>query len=166
MILDYDKEARKSNTNFILELDKRRKVIEQICGKRPQSEKVGEPIYHGDIDLKDIHIVEDIEAEYKRRQGNIVINLASKIKPEIYERNPKVKYKNNDNELKRKLSMSKKIITRHFENFFKMIGSLHNALERDFSRRLQEIEEEMKAEKKQQEQEAAKNNYKGVNYKD
>jgi hypothetical protein len=43
---------------------------------------------------------------------------------------------------------------------------LHNALERDFSRRLQEIEEEMKAEKKQQEQEAAKNNYKGVNYKD
>ena len=62
--------------------------------------------------------------------------------------------------------MSQKIITRHFNNFFKMIGSLHNALERDFSRRLQEIEEEMKAEKKQQEQEAAKNNYKGVNYKD
>lgn len=39
-------------------------------------------------------------------------------------------------------------------------------MERDFSKRLQEIEEEMKAEKKRQEQETAKNNYKGANYKD
>lgn len=165
MILDYDKKARKSNTNFYLELDKRRKVIEQICGKRPQSNKKGEPVYHNDIDLKDIRIVEDIELEYKRRQGNQIIDLAKRIKPEIYERNPKVKYKNNDNELKRKLAMSRKKITRHFDNFFKMLGSLQYGLERDFSRRLQEIEEEMKAEKKREEQETARNTYKGVNYK-
>ena len=166
MILDYDKDARKSNTKFYLELEKRQRIIEQICGKRPQSKKADEPIYHGDIDLKSIHVVEDIEAEYKRRQGNAIIGLAKIIKPDYYERNPKVKYKTNDNELKRKLSMSYKKITRHFDNFFKMIGSFHNVLERDFSRRLQEIEEEMKAEKKQQEQQTAKNNYKGVNYKD
>lgn len=165
MMLDYDKKARKSNTNFYLELDKRRNVIEQICGKRPQSEKKGEPVYHNDIDLKDIHIIEDIEEEYKRRQGNQIIKLAKIIKPEIYERNPKVKYRNNDNELKRKLAMSRKKITRHFDNFFKILGGFQYELERDFSRRLQEIEEEMKAEKKRQEQEAARNNYKGVNYK-
>ena len=165
MILDYDKEARKSNTKFYLELDKSRKFIEQMCGKRENSE-IKRDHTGNNIDLKNIHVIEDIEMEYKRRQGNQIIDLVKAIKPEYYERNKKVKYEANDTILKKKLSMSQKIITRHFNNFFKMIGSLHNALERDFSRRLQEIEEEMKAEKKQQEQEAAKNNYKGVNYKD
>ena len=164
MILDYDKEARQSNLKFYLELDKRRKVIEQICGKSKEPQK-GSPTYHDEIDLKDIHIVEDLEAEYKRRQGNLIINLAKFIKPEYYERNKNVKYKANDNHLKRKLSMSRKKITERFRKFFTSIGRNHQLLERDFSRRLQEIEEEMKAEKKRQEQEAARNNYKGVNYK-
>ena len=106
-----------------------------------------------------------MEAEYKRRQGNLIINLAKFIKPEYYERNKNVKYKANDNHLKRKLSMSRKKITERFRKFFTSIGRNHQLLERDFSRRLQEIEEEMKAEKKRQEQEAARNNYKGVNYK-
>ena len=164
MILDYDKEARQSNLKFYLELDKRKKVIEQICGKSKEPQK-GSPTYHDEIDLKDIHIVEDLEAEYKRRQGNLIINLAKFIKPEYYERNKNVKYKANDNHLKRKLSMSRKKITERFRKFFTSIGRNHQLLERDFSRRLQEIEEEMKAEKKRQEQEAARNNYKGVNYK-
>lgn len=164
MLLDYDKEARQSNLKFYLELDKRRKVIEQICGKSKEPQK-GSPTYHDEIDLKDIHIVEDLEAEYKRRQGNLVIGLAKFIKPEYYERNKNVKYKANDNHLKRKLSMSRKKITERFRKFFTSLGRNHQLLERDFSRRLQEIEEEMKAEKKRQEQEAARNNYKGVNYK-
>lgn len=164
MLLDYDKEARQSNLKFYLELDKRKKVIEQICGKSKEPQK-GSPTYHDEIDLKDIHIIEDLEAEYKRRQGNLVISLAKFIKPEYYERNKNVKYKANDNHLKRKLSMSKKKITERFRKFFTSLGRNHQLLERDFSRRLQEIEEEMKAEKKRQEQEAARNNYKGVNYK-
>ena len=164
MILDYDKEARQSNLKFYLELDKRKKVIEQICGKSKEPQK-GSPAYHDEIDLKDIHIVEDLEAEYKRRQGNLIINLAKFIKPEYYERNKNVKYKANDNHLKRRLSMTRKKITERFRKFFTSLGSNHQLLERDFSRRLQEIEEEMKAEKKRQEQEAARNNYKGVNYK-
>ena len=164
MLLDYDKEARQSNLKFYLELDKRKKVIEQICGKSKEPQK-GKPTYHDEIDLRNIHIVEDLEAEYKRRQGNIVLNLVKFIKPEYYERNKKVKYKTNDNHLKKKLAMSKKKITEHFRKFFTSLGGTHRLLERDFSRRLQEIEEEMKAEKKREEQEAARNYYKGVNYK-
>ena len=169
MILDYDKEARKSNLAFYLELDKRKKEIANICGK-PYAFTEGKkpediPVYHHKIDESNIKIVETIEEDYKRRQGNLIINLAKAIKPEYYERNKKVKYKANDNNLKRKLAMSKIKVNRLFDKFFKTIGSSHRLFERDFSRRLQEIEEEMKAEKKQQEQEAARNNYKGVNYK-
>lgn len=168
MILDYDEKARKSNHKFYLELDKKKEVIANICGK-PLAFSEGNkpediPVYHHKIDENNIKIVETIEEDYKRRQGNLVINLAKFIKPEYYERNKKVRYRTNDNKLKRKLSISKRKISQRFSKFFNSIGRDHQLLERDFSRRLQEIEEEMKAEKKRQEQEAAKNN-KGVSNK-
>ena len=168
MILDYDEKARKSNHKFYLELDKKKEVIANICGK-PLAFSEGNkpediPVYHHKIDENNIKIVETIEEDYKRRQGNLVINLAKFIKPEYYERNKKVRYRTNDNKLKRKLSISKRKISQRFSYFINSIGRDHQLLERDFSRRLQEIEEEMKAEKKRQEQEAAKNN-KGVSNK-
>ena len=172
MILDYDESARKANVNFYLELDKKRKVIANICGNPyalTKDGKVGDvPVYHHKIDEGNIKIVQTIEEDYKRRQGNLVINLAKVIKPEYYERNKKVKYKTNDNNLKRKLAMSKKKLSVRFGKFFNSIGREYQLLERDFSKRLQEIEAEMEAEKKQQEkeeQEAEQNNYKGANYK-
>lgn len=170
MILDYDKVSRQADLKFYLELDKKRKVIANICGQ-PYALTEGKnpddiPVYHHKIDERNIKIVETIEEDYKRRQGNLVINLAKAIKPEYYERNKKVRYKTNDNRLKRKLAMSFNKLSRRFSKFFKSFGQEHRIMERDFSRRLQEIEEEMKAEKKRQEQETAKNNYKGANYKD
>lgn len=172
MILDYNAQARRANVKFYLELDKKRREISNICGHPyalTEGGKVGDvPVYHHKIDEANIKIVQTIEEDYKRRQGNLVINLAKAIKPEYYERNKKVKYKANDNNLKRKLAMSNKIVSSIFGTFFGSIGSNYQLLERDFSKRLQEIEEEMKAEKKKQErqeQETAQNNYKGANYK-
>ena len=81
-----------------------------------------------------------------------MLNLAKFIKPEYYERNKKVKYKQNDNRLKRKLSMSRFAMKKRFNKFFNSIGREYQLLERDFSNRLQIIEEEMKEEKKRQEQ--------------
>ncbi|MGN0509029.1 MAG: hypothetical protein ACI4GX_07315, partial [Ruminococcus sp.] len=170
MILDYDKVSRQANLKFYMELDKKRKEIANICGK-PYALTAGKnpddvPVYHHKIDEGNIKIVETIEEDYKRRQGNLIINLAKAIKPEYYERNKNVRYKANDNRLKRKLAMSSYKLSRKIKSFFKSFGQEHRVMERDFSRRLQEIEEEMKAEKKRQEQETAKNNYKGANYKD
>ena len=170
MILDYDKVSRQANLNFCLELDKKKKEIANICGK-PYALTEGKnpddiPVYHHKIDESKIKIAETIEEDYKRRQGNLIINLAKAIKPEYYERNIKVRYKTNDNRLKRKLATSSYRLSRLFSRFFKAVGQEHRVMERDFSKRLQEIEEEMKAEKKRQEQETAKNNYKGANYKD
>ena len=93
------------------------------------------------------------------------MNLAKFIRPEYYERNKNVKYKVNDNKLKRRLSMSKRALKKRFNDFFSTLGSKFRLFERDFSRRLQEIEEEMKEEKKRQEQEAQYNNRKGDFYK-
>lgn len=170
MILDYDKVSRQANLKFYMELDKKRKEIANICGK-PYALTAGKnpddvPVYHHKIDESNIKIIETIEEDYKRRQGNLIINLARAIKPEYYERNKKVRYKANDNRLKRKLAMSSYKLSRKIKSFFKSFGQEHRVMERDFSRRLQEIEEEMKAEKKRQEQETAKNNYKGANFKD
>ena len=170
MILDYDKVSRQANLKFYMELDKRRKEIANICGK-PYALTAGKnpddiPVYHHKIDESNIKIIETIEEDYKRRQGNLIINLARAIKLEYYERNKNVRYKANDIRLKRKLAMSSYKLSRKIKSFFKSFGQEHRIMERDFSRRLQEIEEEMKAEKKRQEQETAKNNYKGANYKD
>ena len=57
------------------------------------------------------------------------------------------------------------IFTKHFNKFFNSIGREFRLFERDFSNRLQVIEEEIKQEKLRQEQEAQYNNRKGDFYK-
>ena len=174
LILDYDKEARKADLDFYRTLDEKKKIIANICGNpyafsagksNPEVVEKELPKYHHKIDESHIKIVEEIEADYKRRQGNLVLNLAKFIRPEYYERNKNVKYKANDKRLKRKLSMSKFALTKRFNKFFNSIGREFRLFERDFSHRLQEIEEEMREEKQRQEQEAQYNNRKGDFYK-
>lgn len=168
MILDYDKTARDAEKRFYETLEEKKKVISNICGNPNaflESESTKETknpsTYHHKIDEQNIGIVKQIEDDYRRRQGNLVLNLAKFIKPEYYERNKKVKYKQNDNRLKRKLSMSKFAIKQRFNKFFNSIGRDHQLLERDFSNRLQIIEEEMKEEKKRQEAAAKADNREG-----
>ena len=76
------------------------------------------------------------------------------IKPEYFERNPKRKYKVNDNKLKRRLAISERKVGKRFDRFFLTFGQDCRILERDFTNRLQEIEEEIAEERKAQEQKA------------
>ncbi len=169
MLLGYDGKARKADLRFYAELDRRKRKIENICGKpyafsdrniKPAEIERNMPTYHNAIDTSKIKIIEEIEADYKRRQGNLVIELAKFIKPEYYDK-PKYKsLKPNDHKHKRSLAMSKRKINRLFGQFLSSFGRNSELLERDFSRRLQEIEEEMERERKEQ------NNKKEVNNKD
>ena len=143
LLIAADGGARKANRKFYVALKNRQKTIENICGK-PNAFKSDEDSCHIIIDPKDVTIVEDIKKDYIRRQGNLVINLARKIRPEIFERDPKKKYKSNDARLKKRKNVSEKKITRIFMRFIKSFCNESNLLERDFSRRLQEIEEEIK----------------------
>lgn len=158
MLLDYDRKARKADLRFYKELDKRKRKIENICGKpyafsgrNIQADEIegNMPKYHNAIDTGKIKIIEEIEADYKRRQGNLVIELAKFIKPEYYEK-PKYKsLKPNDHKHKRCIAVSTRKINRLFGKFLSSFGQNSELLERDFSRRLQEIEEEMERERKE-----------------
>ena len=159
MMLDYDKTARQADVKFYTALEDKRKVIENICGKdfalssantSPQTIERDFPKYHHKINEKNIKILEAIEADYKRRQGNLVLGLCKFIKPEYFERNPKTRYKTNDNDLKRRLIISKRNVGRRLDKFFLTFGKECELLERDFSHRLQDIEKEIEREREAQ----------------
>lgn len=170
MLIGYQGQARRSHLRFLDELEKHKQAIKNICGTpfafTDRNVKVEEvernlPKYHNKIDEKTLSIIEDIEADYKRRQGNLVLKLAKFIKPEIYEKPRYGKTKPNDKNHKRRLSMSRRKIKSLFGKFLLSFGSESELLERDFSHRLQDIEKEMEEQRKRENGE-----YKEVNYKD
>lgn len=170
MLIGYQGQARRSHLRFLDELEKHKQAIKNICGTpfafMDRNVKVEEverdlPKYHNKIDEKTLSIIEDIEADYKRRQGNLVLKLAKFIKPEIYEKPRYGKTKPNDKNHKRRLSMSRRKIKSLFGKFLLSFGSESELLERDFSHRLQDIEKEMEEQRKKENGE-----YKEVNYKD
>lgn len=157
MMLDYDGKARKADVKFYTALEEKRKVIMNICGKDyalcDKNMKIEDlerdlPKYHHKIDEKNIKIIDDIEADYKRRQGNLILNLAKFIKPEYYERKKGKKYKVNDNKLKRSLAISERNVKRRIDKFLASFGrDIEELYERDFSHRLQDIEKEIERER-------------------
>lgn len=170
MLIGYQGQARRSHLRFLHELEKHKKAIKNICGTpfafTDRNVKVEEvernlPKYHNKIDEKTLSIIQEIEADYKRRQGNLVLKLAKFIKPEIYEKPRYGKTKPNDKNHKRRLAMSRRKIKSLFGKFLLSFGSESELLERDFSHRLQDIEKEMEEQRKRENGE-----YKEVNYKD
>lgn len=159
MLIGYDGKARKANARFYKELEKRELKIKNICGlpyaltdKNVGIEEIERnlPKYRNKIDESKLTIIADIEADYKRRQGNLVLKLAKAIKPEIYERPKYGKVRVNDNNHKRRLSVSRRKIRSLFGKFLSSFGNDSELLERDFSHRLQEIEEKMEYERKKE----------------
>lgn len=163
LMLDYDGEAKKADKKFFDALREKEKLIKRICGQDYATSDTDLPKYHHKIDENKIKIIEKIEEDYKRRQGNLVLNLCKFIKPEYFERKEGKRYKANDDKLKRRLSISKRNVGRRLDRFFLTFGKENQMLERDFSRRLQEIEEEIEKERKEENAEAAAQvNNKGV----
>ena len=157
MLLATDKRARMANRRFYRALAGREREVANICGKpyifsnlniRPEVLENVLPKYHNKIDEKNIRVIDEIEADYKRRQGNLVLKLAKVIKPEYYENNHKRKA--NDNRLKRSLGISRRNTGRAINKFLSSFGAECEFIERDFYHRLQEIEEEMKREKEKE----------------
>ena len=90
MLLLTDRRARMADRRFHRALAGREREIANICGQpfaysnknvSPEKMESDLPKYHNVIDGQHIHIVEEIEADYKRRQGNLVLKLAKFINP-------------------------------------------------------------------------------------
>ena len=169
MLIGYDGKARKSHLRFLDELEKHKQAVKNICGTpvafTDRNVKVEEverdlPKYHNKIDEKTLSIIQEIEADYKRRQGNLVLKLAKFIKPEIYEKPRYGKTKPNDKNHKRRLAMSRRKIKSLFGKFLLSFGSESELLERDFSHRLQDIEKEMEEQRKRENGENTEVKYK------
>lgn len=155
LLIGSDPKAMKANRRFYEAVAERKRQVQNICGKpaafsnknvKPQEIESDLPKYHNKIDESNIHVIEDIIADYKRRQGNLVLNLCKFIKPEYFER--KYKCRANNNGLKRALGISRNKIGRLCKKFFRSFGQESEYIERDYSRRLQEIEEEIERERK------------------
>ena len=161
LMLDYDGKARAANVKFYKALEEKRKVIANICGQdyvfsdkniKPEKVEKDLPKYHHKIDASHIKVIEKIEEDYRRRQGNLVLRLAKFVKPEYYERKKGKKYKANDNKLKRSLIISKRNVGRRIDKFLMSFGrDMEELFERDFSNRLQNIEKEIESERARQE---------------
>ena len=170
MLLNSDGRARAADNKFFEALTRRENAVKNICTKQTfcfSNKNVSAehiegnlPTYHNEIDEKNIHLIDDLKYDYKRRQGNLVINLAKFIKPEFYEGK---KRKPNDKAYKTMLGISKRIVNRACKRFFSSFGQESEMLERDFTHRLQDIEEEMERERNKQEKKQREEDYKNLN---
>lgn len=159
LMLAYDRTARRADKRFYDAVAERERKISNICGQPyafSDSETTAAeiekdmPKYHHKIDPANIKIIDEIEADYRRRQGNLILNVAQYIKPEMYERKKGKKYRTNDRALKRQLGMSQSKIDQRIRRFFSTFGTKSELLERDCSHRLQDIEEEIERERKKE----------------
>ena len=139
-LLLYDKRARKADRKFYERLSGLQRKIDELC----EPTKSGN---HYFIDPQNITLIQELEEDYKRRQGNIVLRAVKDIKPEIYER--KFRHKVNDNSLKRKLAISRYKVGKLIGGFPSSFGEESEYLSRDYTNRLREIEDEMEAEREQ-----------------
>lgn len=168
MLLDGNYKARRADRRFYEALEERRREIANICGQPlafPNKNAAMEgretlSKYHNKIDAGSIKIADEIEADYKRRQGNLVLNLARYIKPEIYERKEGRKYKANDSYMKRRLTISRRKVGAALDQFLRSFGAESENLGRGFRNRLREIEEELEKERKKEKQKQKEGEYK------
>ncbi len=141
-LLMYDKTARKADLRFDAEIQSlRQKVNELVNGNNDDTN-------HYKINPKNITLIDDIENDYKRRQGNILLNTVKYIKSETFE--TRIRHKVNDKGLKRRLAISHRKVGKLFDGLLASFGGESELLERDFTNRLQEIEKEIEQEREAQ----------------
>lgn len=141
-LLLYDKTTRKADLRFDAELQSLRQKVNGLINGN------GENTNHYKIDPKNITLIDDIENDYKRRQGNILLNTVKYIKSEIFE--TKIRHKVNDKWFKRRLAISHRKVGKLFDGLLASFGGESELLERDFTNRLQEIEKEIEQEREAQ----------------
>lgn len=141
-LLMYDKIARKADLRFDTELQTLRFKVNGIINGN------GENMNLYKIDPKNITLIDDIENDYKRRQGNILLNTVKYIKSETFE--TRIMHKVNDKGLKRRLAISHRKVGKLFDGLLASFGGESELLERDFTNRLKEIEKEIEQEREAQ----------------
>lgn len=161
-LLLFNKRARKADLGFSKQLSMYERQVNPLFAKKVFKEGVFkkefvESFGNYRVSPDTVTLIDEIDADYKRRQSNIVLRAVKSIKPEIYER--KRRHKVNDNNLKRRFSISHRKVGKLIGNFLSSFGRDSEYLTLDFSDRLQEIEKQMQAEREETEANAANSKY-------
>ena len=161
-LLLFDKRARKADLAFSKQLfEYERQVkpifIKDVFKKDVFKKEFVESFGNYRVSPDTVTLIDEIDADYKRRQGNIVLRAVKSLKPEIYER--KGRHKVNDNNLKKRLSISHRKVGKLIGSFLSSFWQDSEYLTHDFSDRLQEIEKQIQAEREEAESKAANPKY-------
>ncbi|MDE7438994.1 MAG: relaxase MobL [Clostridia bacterium] len=158
-LIDLDTRTSKADHAFRTELREKEQKLKGIMGNyyqhRLQVEKGQMDTVPNFVDyqgLKTVHTIQQLEWDYRRRLGNIVLKKVREIQRETYRRNPRRKYKTNDKNLKRRLAISSRKVGALMDGMFNSVTELFLPETQVYSNRLREIEEEMQAEQGQEEQ--------------
>ena len=100
--------------------------------------------------LRTVHTIKQLEWDYRRRLGNIVLKKVREIQRETYKRNPRRKYKTNDKNLKHRLAISSRKVRGIMDGLFGSVAELFSPETTNYRNRLREIEEEMQEEFEQE----------------
>ena len=110
--------------------------------------------YEPSIELKEIHCIETLEYDYKRRLGNILIHKLHAIKQADFKRDKNKTYFLNDKRLKAKMDVSRRKIKALLGNLLLTFARMIEPEIPPRYNRLKEIEEEMIEEKARENREA------------
>lgn len=150
-IIDTDEKVCKAHEVFKTELKRKKAVLQSIMSSyyksRLEIEKQtmeSEPPICYEKYLGNVHTIEKLEWDYKRRMGNIVLKKVRYIQDHTYRYDKNRKHKTNDKYIKRNLAISDRIIKRSLHGLFDSVAELFSPEVSTHSNRLREIEEEIK----------------------
>lgn len=159
-IIDTDEKVCKAHEAFKTELKRKKAVLQSIMSSYYKSwleiEKQtmeSEPPICYEKHLGNVHTIEKLEWDYKRRMGNIVLKKVRYIQDHTYRYDKNRKHKTNDKYIKRNLAISDRIIKRSLHGLFDSVAELFSPEVSTHSNRLREIEEEIKQQQDQELQE-------------
>lgn len=159
-LIETDVKALKAHEDFKEELKRKKIILQSIMGnnykRRLKIEKQtmeNEPSACYEKFLENIHTIEKLEWDYKRRMGNIILKKVRYIQDTTYLYDKKRKHKTNDKYIKRNLAISDRIIKRSLTGLFDSVAELFSPEVNSHSNRLREIEEEIKQQQNQESQE-------------
>lgn len=159
-IIDTDEKVCKAHEAFKTELKRKKAVLQSIMSSYYKSwleiEKQtmeSEPPICYEKYLGNVHTIEKLEWDYKRRMGNIVLKKVRYIQDHTYRYDKNRKHKTNDKYIKRNLAISDRIIKRSLHGLFDSVAELFSPEVSTHSNRLREIEEEIKQQQDQELQE-------------
>ena len=144
----YDENFRKSLAEHEREMEKYMGTYYKMQRKKEECEKDKE-----NVEVENIHCIETLEWDYKRRLGNVLINQLRAIKKADFKQEKGKNYFLNDKRLKAKMDISRRKVKGLLGGLISSFAKIVELEVPIYRNRLQEIEEEMKRKKAKEEYE-------------